>query len=49
MFNNAVEVAADIGIHYIFNDVGILVSPKVHADYLLGHAFHDVGRCCSIC
>ena len=36
---NAVEVAADHGIHHILDDVGRLVSPKVHADYLLGRAF----------
>ena len=33
---NAVEVAADHGIHHILDDVGRLVSPKVRSNYLLG-------------
>ena len=36
---NAVEVAADHGVHHILDDVGRLVSPKVRADYLLSRAF----------
>ena len=36
---NAVDVATDHGVHHILDDVGRLVSPRVHADYLLGRAF----------
>ena len=36
---NAVEVAADHGIHRIHDSAGRLVSPKERAVYLLGRAF----------
>ena len=36
---NAVEVAADHGIHHILDDVARLVTPTVRTDYLLARAF----------
>ena len=36
---NAVEVAADHGIHHILDDVAILITPKNYADYMLARAF----------
>ena len=36
---NAVEVAADHGIHHILDDVARLITPKNYADYMLARAF----------
>ena len=36
---NAVEVAADHGIHHILDDVARIITPKNYADYMLARAF----------
>ena len=40
---NAVQVAADHGIHHVLDDVAWWVNPAIRANYLLARAFASSG------